>query len=138
MTRWEFRLNKHYKPDHIIFRILCNYLPKPTSMKKLLLVVALFLVTMTTFAHTWEIRVNQNQDGSLTWYIQSYHTIGETACTTEAYKSGLIINGVTYPIQSVHTGDISTLSPTVFGRNTSCGTARNILVLSIHLFWVIL
>ena len=95
-------------------------------MKKLLLVVALFLVTMTTFAHTWEIRVNQNQDGSLTWYIQSYHTIGETACTTEAYKSGLIINGVTYPIQSVHTGDISTLSPTVFGRNTSCGTRRNI------------
>ena len=93
---------------------------------KFIAIFAIMLFSLSISAHTWEIRVNQNQNGSLTWYIQSYHSINETACISQANQSGLIINGIQYPIQSVHVGSIVPLSPNVFGVNTSCGTTRSI------------
>ena len=102
---------------------------KKTFKKKLAFLTMLFLIVLSSFqasAHTWEIRVNQNQDGSLTWYVQSYHSITESSCISQAYLSGLKINGVQYPIEAVFSGNIATLSNTVFGVNTSCGTNRSI------------
>ena len=92
---------------------------------KVIAFFAIMLFGINVSAHTWEIRVNQNQNGSLTWYIQTYHFLSETACVTQANLSGLIINGIQYPIQAVFSGSIVPLSPTVFGVNTSCGTGRN-------------
>ena len=83
--------------------------------RTLMALFAVMLLGFTADAHTWEIRVNQNQDGSLTWYIQSYHTSNESACYTYSNQSGITINNVNYPIQTVGNGDISLLSPTIFG-----------------------
>ncbi|MEO6830785.1 MAG: hypothetical protein ABI378_01070, partial [Chitinophagaceae bacterium] len=94
-------------------------------MKKILSLLTLMLISVASFAHTWEIRVNQEQDGSLTWYVQSYHFTSETACITDANQSGITINGTNYAIQAVFSGSIVPLSPTVFGVTTSCGTGRN-------------
>ncbi len=79
-------------------------------MKKFLLVVALFFVTICSFAHVYEIRVNQAQDGSLTWYLITYHGVNE--CGHD--NAGLTINGVNYPIDAEFAGDGALLSPNVF------------------------
>jgi len=79
-------------------------------MKKLLSLVTLLLLTMSSYAHVWEIRVNQAQNGTLTWYLQSYHGLGQCGIA----NSGLRINGVNYPLQSEHAGSITGLSNTVF------------------------
>src|SRR5688572_4783207 len=90
-------------------------------MKKLVSFVTLLLLTVASYAHVWEIRVNQAQNGSLTWYLQSYHGLGE--CGIQ--NSGLTINGVNYPLQSEHTGSIVPLSNTVFAVNNSLAISRS-------------
>lgn len=82
-------------------------------MKKTLVCLLLILLTIPAFAHVWEIRVKQAQDGTLTWYLQSYHTVNECGIG----NSGLVINGVQYPIQQIFAGSTVTLSPTVFAVN---------------------
>lgn len=84
-------------------------------MKKLLSLVTLLILSMASYAHVWEIRVNQAQNGDLTWYLQSYHTVGQCGIA----NSGLTINGVNYPLQSEHSGSIAGLSNNVFAVTSS-------------------
>ncbi|MCB0698554.1 MAG: choice-of-anchor D domain-containing protein [Chitinophagales bacterium] len=84
-------------------------------MKKILSLITLLLLTIASYAHVWEIRVNQAQNGTLTWYLQSYHTVGQCGIA----NSGLTINGVNYPLQSEHSGSIAGLSNTVFAVTSS-------------------
>ncbi len=79
-------------------------------MKKFLLIVALFFVTICSFAHVYEIRVNQAQDGSLTWYLITYHAVNQCGHA----NAGLTINGINYPIDAEYGGDGALLSPNVF------------------------
>jgi hypothetical protein len=80
------------------------------------LALSLMLLSATAaLAHVWEIRVNQNQDGSLTWYMQSYHGLNE--CGHQ--NSGIRINGVDYPLQAEFNGSVTGLSNNVF---TSIGS----------------
>lgn len=104
-----------------------NNLPlkKMNEMKKTLVSLLLTLLTIPAFAHVWEIRVNQSQDGSLTWYLQSYHTVSECGIG----NSGLVINGVQYPIQQIFSGSAATQSPTVFAVN---GTNTRASYATIH------
>ncbi|MEZ5017569.1 MAG: HYR domain-containing protein [Flavipsychrobacter sp.] len=88
-------------------------------MKRLLSLVTLLCLTVASYAHVWEIRVNQAQNGTLTWYLQSYHTVGQCGIA----NSGLTINGVNYPLQSEHAGSIAGLSNNVFAV-TSTQRAR--------------
>jgi hypothetical protein len=76
-------------------------------------VLALSLVCLTftsALAHVWEIRVNQNQNGTLTFYMQSYHGLNE--CGHQS--SGIRINGVDYPLQAEFNGSIAPLSNNIF------------------------
>lgn len=79
-------------------------------MKRILSLAILLLLTVASYAHIWEIRVSQAQNGTLTWYLQSYHSIGECGIA----NSGLTINGTNYPLQSEHSGSVVGLSNTVF------------------------
>lgn len=79
-------------------------------MKRIFSLVTLLLLTVASYAHVWEIRVNQAQNGTLTWYLQSYHSVSECGIA----NSGLTINGVNYPLQAAYTGSIVGLSNTVF------------------------
>jgi hypothetical protein len=90
-------------------------------MKRMLTLVLLMLLSVASFAHVWEIRVNQNQNGTLTWYLQSYHGVGECGIGS----SGLVINGVQYATTAIFSGDISTLSPNVFAVNQSYNSSGN-------------
>ncbi len=87
-------------------------------MKKLLQSSIVLLLVLFTFftarAHVWEIRVNQNTDGSLIWYVQSYHGLNECGIG----NSGLIINGVQYSLQLGFSGSIEGLSSTIFAQNS--------------------
>jgi hypothetical protein len=118
-----FTLSFYVPHGNIFYSLIINNQKTP-PMRKLLLFFAFLFVTVSSFAHVWEIRVNQAQDGTLTWYLQSYHSYTETACQTSYVQSGLTINGVNYPIQSIAPGSIVGLSSTVFASNTSCGTQR--------------
>lgn len=69
-------------------------------MKKILLFVTCLFVTILSFAHVTEIRVNQAQDGSLTWYLMTYHQVNECGHS----GAGLTINGVNYPIDAEFAG----------------------------------
>lgn len=71
------------------------------------------VVFQTANAHVWEIRVNQSTDGSLTWYVQSYHGLSECGIA----NSGINVNGVNYPLEQEFAGSIVSLSPTVFAVN---------------------
>lgn len=95
------------------------YLQTSICMKKLLTFVTLMLFAVASSAHVWEIRVNQAQNGTLTWYLQSYHSVGQCGIA----NSGLTINGVNYPLQSEHAGSIAGLSNNVFAV-TSTTRAR--------------
>ncbi|MBW7912550.1 MAG: HYR domain-containing protein [Taibaiella sp.] len=79
-------------------------------MKRFTMLVTLLLLTVASYAHVWEIRVNQAQNGTLTWYLQSYHSVSECGIA----NSGLTINGVNYPLQAAYTGSIVGLSNTIF------------------------
>jgi hypothetical protein len=97
-------------PPNIFFTI-----KRINEMRKTLVSLLLTLLTLPAFAHVWEVRVNQAQDGTLTWYLQSYHGVSECGIG----NSGLVINGVQYAIQQTFAGDAATQSPTVFGVNSS-------------------
>jgi len=84
-------------------------------MKKILLFVTCLFVTILSFAHVTEIRVNQAQDGSLTWYLMTYHQVNECGHS----GAGLTINGVNYPIDAEFAGNASSLSPTIFAAASS-------------------
>lgn len=84
-------------------------------MKKILLFVTCLFVTILSFAHVTEIRVNQTQDGSLTWYLMTYHQVNECGHS----GAGLTINGVNYPIDAEFAGNASSLSPTIFAAASS-------------------
>jgi hypothetical protein len=58
------------------------------------LTVSLLFIAQLAFAHTFEIRVKQNPDGTLTWYGQSYHAYDVVSCPLT--KSGIEINNVKY------------------------------------------
>ncbi|HEY9178642.1 MAG TPA: HYR domain-containing protein [Flavipsychrobacter sp.] len=74
------------------------------------MLVTLLLLTVASYAHVWEIRVNQAQNGTLTWYLQSYHSVSECGIA----NSGLTINGVNYPLQAAYSGSSAGLSNTIF------------------------
>ena len=86
-------------------------------MKKLLQSSIVLLLVLFSFftaqAHVWEIRVNQNTDGSLIWYVQSYHGLSECGIA----NSGILVNGVQYPLEQEFSGSIAGLSPTIFAVN---------------------
>ncbi len=83
-------------------------------MKKIaLFFVILFILGLnSSMAHVTEIRVNQAQDGSLTWYLQTYHGVNE--CGHQ--NAGLTINGINYPIDAEFSGSIVSISPTIFAQ----------------------
>ncbi|MDE3251261.1 MAG: HYR domain-containing protein [Bacteroidota bacterium] len=74
-----------------------------------LLSVMMTLGVTQLLAHVTEIRVNQNQDGTLTWYLQTYHYANECGHA----NAGLSINGVQYNISAEYNGSIVGLSSTV-------------------------
>jgi hypothetical protein len=84
----------------------------------MMLVGLLLFCGSAAFAHVTEIRVNQAQDGSLTWYLVTYHASGECGIA----NSGLTINGVNYPIQSEQAGDASLLSSNIFAQDPAWQT----------------
>ena len=86
-------------------------------MKKILLLVTLFFVTLVSFAHVREIRVNQAQDGTLTWYLLTYHGVNECGHA----NAGLTINGVNYPIDAEFGGDGALLSNNIFATTGTTG-----------------
>ena len=69
------------------------------------------LFSFQAFSHVWEIRVNQNVDGSLTWYVQSYHSVNQ--CNLS--NSGININGTNYPLEQQFSGSVAGISNTIFG-----------------------
>lgn len=83
-----------------------------TIKSPFLLGIFFLLFTIEAFSHVTEIRVNQNADGSLTWYLQTYHSANECGHN----NAGLNINGVKYPINYERSGSIVGLSSTVFAR----------------------
>ncbi|MFK5890080.1 MAG: T9SS type A sorting domain-containing protein [Flavobacteriaceae bacterium] len=82
--------------------------------KKFGLTLCFIFLTQFIYSHVTEIRVNQNQDGTLTWYLQTYHRVYQCGHS----NAGLNINGVNYPINSEHAGSIVGLSPTIFAQNS--------------------
>ena len=54
------------------------------------------LIGQLAYSHVTRIRVKQNQDGSLTWRVETYHSNGQCGVA----NSGITINGVNYPLQS--------------------------------------
>jgi hypothetical protein len=57
--------------------------------------VILLFFTISTYSHVTRIRVKQNQDGTLTWRVETYHSRGQCGVA----NSGIRINGVSYPLQ---------------------------------------
>ncbi|MDX9883317.1 MAG: cadherin-like domain-containing protein [Prolixibacteraceae bacterium] len=107
----------------------------------------MFFMSQTVNAHVWEIRVNQSTDGSLTWYVQSYHGLSDCGIA----NSGININGINYPLEQEFAGSIESLSPTVFAVSGNyargsyavvhtpfLGTALNVQPYSTNACWYLL
>ena len=93
-------------------------------MKKILFLLFFLIASVALFAHTWEIRVKQNQNGTLTWYGQSYHGVGECGFA----NSGININGVKYNWTAEFSGSTLGLNASLFTvspsyANCNCGRA---------------
>ncbi len=93
-------------------------------MKKILFLLFFLIASVALFAHTWEIRVKQNQNGTLTWYGQSYHGAGQCGFA----NSGISINGVNYNWTAEFSGSTLGLNATLFTvspsyANCNCGRA---------------
>ena len=99
-------------PDLVKVKPLkATYQTRKGLLRKLLFLVTLFLMcALTTFAHSWEIRVAQNQNGTLTWWSQSYHT--NNSCGIA--NSGIVINGVNYQFTTSGAGSIIPFATYVF------------------------
>ena len=91
----------------MIKKILFNKVEHPCFIGFLFL-----FLSWSVNAHVTEIRVNQNADGTLTWYLQTYHDVN--SCDIE--NAGISINGVRYEIASEHEGSIISLSENIFGQ----------------------
>ena len=59
------------------------------------LTMCFLLIGQLAYSHVTRIRVRQNQNGSLTWRVETYHNVG---CGIS--NSGVQINGVKYALQS--------------------------------------
>ncbi len=87
-------------------------------------IIAFFILMLSGFsvaAHVFEIRYNQAANGSITWYLISYHATSQ--CPNES--AGLTINGTNFPIQSTVMGDARSLSSNIFVQDLDCFTRVN-------------
>ena len=87
-------------------------------------IVAFVLLMMSSFslsAHVFEIRYNQAANGSITWYLISYHSTSQ--CPNES--AGLTINGTNFPIQTTVLGDARPLSSNIFVQDLGCYVSAN-------------
>lgn len=78
--------------------------------------VILMMSSLSLSAHVFEIRYNQAANGSITWYLISYH--GTEQCPNES--AGLTINGTNFPIQTTVLGDARPLSSNIFVQDLGC------------------
>jgi plastocyanin len=85
-------------------------------MKKILSFLISCLLLSNAMAHVFEIRANQAPNGSITWYLISYHDAAECPANT----AGLTVNGVNYPITSVVAGDARPLAPILVSYDPNC------------------
>ncbi len=96
-----------------------------TQLRKLKLkafaFITLLFLSLSVSAHVFEIRYTQAPNGSITWYLISYH--GTEQCPAEA--AGLNINGTNYPISIVTLGDARPLSPNIFAQDLGCYARLN-------------
>lgn len=83
--------------------------------------IPLFFLSLSVSAHVFEIRYNQAPNGSITWYLISYHVISQ--CPNES--AGLNINGTNYPISSTILGDARPLSANIFVQDLACFSRIN-------------
>ena len=91
-------------------------------MKKILLfLIASVLFCSSVMAHVFEIRAKQAADGSITWYLISYHVAEQCAANT----AGLIVNGTNYPISSVVNGDARPIAPILLAQDLNCFQSVN-------------
>ena len=65
------------------------------SPRTFFIAVLLLFFTISTYSHVTRIRVKQNQNGTLTWRVETYHGRGQCGVA----NSGIRINGVNYPLQ---------------------------------------
>ncbi len=79
------------------------------------------MLSFSVSAHVFEIRYNQASNGSITWYLISYH--GTEQCPNES--AGLTINGTNFPIQSTVLGDARPLSSNIFVQDLGCYARLN-------------
>ncbi|WKD84677.1 Serine-rich platelet adhesin [Polaribacter huanghezhanensis] len=93
---------------------------KTKLLKKYIGLLLFLFIGFSANAHVTEIRVNQNQDGTLTWYLQTYHRANECGHS----NAGLTINGVRYNISSEHAGSTVGLSSTVFATSSYLSYGR--------------
>lgn len=89
------------------FHVRYNLITK--DIRPLILILLCFWSIDPLLAHVWEIRVNANPNNTLTWYAQSYHSVG-----CGIVNSGLTINGTDYPFESEANGSIVGLSSNIF------------------------
>jgi hypothetical protein len=83
--------------------------------------IFLMMLSFSASAHVFEIRYNQASNGSITWYLISYH--GTSQCPNES--AGLTINGTNFPIQTTVLGDARPLSSNIFVQDLECYTRVN-------------
>lgn len=88
---------------------------------RVITLAAIMLLSFNVSAHVFEIRYNQAPNGSITWYLISYHDTGQ--CPAE--QAGLNINGTNYPISSFVMGDARPLSPNILVQDLECCSRLN-------------
>ena len=64
--------------------------------RSFVLTMCFLLIGQLAYSHVTRIRVKQNQDGTLTWRVETYHSLGQCGVA----NSGIQINGVNYALQS--------------------------------------
>ena len=74
------------------------------------LTMCFLLIGQLAYSHVTRISVKQNQNGSLTWYVETYHGLGECGIN----NSGISINGLAYPLQSAYSGSAPTAGTVIF------------------------
>ena len=88
---------------------------------KFIALAATMIFCLNVSAHVFEIRYNQAPDGSITWYLISYHSTEQ--CPAE--QAGLTINGTNYPVTGYFVGDARSLSPNIFVQDLACCSRLN-------------
>lgn len=88
---------------------------------KFIALAATMIFCLNVSAHVFEIRYNQAPDGSITWYLISYHSTEQ--CPAE--QAGLTINGTNYPVTGYFVGDARSLSSNIFVQDLACCSRLN-------------